>query len=533
MLSTPSYPDSRVVETIYGKVQGRRLIHQGDKQANAFQGIPFASPPVGELRFKKPVPPASWEGIRRTKKFAARSIQDPSNPQDYAINGIPSEDCLYLNVFTPCWDAPEGGFPVMVFIHGGAFVSGEASSYGDINICENIVSRGIVFVTIQYRLGYLGFFTTGDSTCPGNFALWDQAEALKWIQMNIHAFGGNKNNITLVGQSAGAACVDMLHLSPHSTGLFHKAICMAGTAECRWATNSDMVKQSAEKVRRLGITEYGNSDELLTKLRAIPAEQFGVGLFTQIMHDEDTDFETQPNLDGDFFPESFDKLRVKAIPKPIMTGVTKEEGLLLMQGMKSNNEGLQTTMKLATLKKKIKETLSKELRDKFIGDIKQDDGDKFMRALAGITADSMFLAGTLELCRKTVELQKEPVFLYVFEHYTPANMGFLSNLLPLQEATHTCELFYLFKKSLFGEVPITEMEAHIINIYTTACTNFAKYGNPNSDDGFDSDFPERWKSIDRENYSQNFVFTSTEPYMSNQFFEGRTADFINILNHHE
>ncbi|GMT22388.1 hypothetical protein PFISCL1PPCAC_13685, partial [Pristionchus fissidentatus] len=311
MAPNTSYPDSRVVETAYGKVQGRRLIYEGDKQVDAFQGIPFASPPVRELRFKKPVPPESWSCVKETKKFSARAIQGPKNPQDYDVNGVPSEDSLYLNVFTPCWKAPDEGFPVIVFIHGGAFITGQASDYGDIGICENVVSRDIVFVTIQYRLGYLGFFTTGDAVCPGNFGLWDQVEALKWIQMNIEAFGGNKHNVTLVGQSAGAASVDLLHLSPHSTGLFHKAICMAGTAECDWATNSGMVKQCEAKLKRLGITEYGSNEELLSILRTLPAEQFGVGLFTQEILNEEAGIETHPDIDGDFFPESFDKLREK------------------------------------------------------------------------------------------------------------------------------------------------------------------------------------------------------------------------------
>ncbi|GMR55604.1 hypothetical protein PMAYCL1PPCAC_25799, partial [Pristionchus mayeri] len=230
-----SFPPSRIVETVYGKVQGRRLVHEGDKQVDAFQGIPFAAPPVGDLRFKKPVPPPSWDGVRETRAFSARAIQDARSPQDYALNGVPSEDSLYLNVFTPCWEAPNEGFPVMVFIHGGGYVNGEASAYGDIGVCENVITRGIVFVTIQYRMGYLGFLSTGDDVCPGNLGLWDQVEALKWVQANIGAFGGDKNNVTLVGQSAGAACVDLLHLSPYSTNLFHKAICMAGNAEVKWA----------------------------------------------------------------------------------------------------------------------------------------------------------------------------------------------------------------------------------------------------------------------------------------------------------
>ncbi|GMT03267.1 hypothetical protein PENTCL1PPCAC_25441, partial [Pristionchus entomophagus] len=143
------FPPSRVVKTAYGEVRGRRLVHQGEKQVDAFQGIPFAAPPVGELRFKKPLPPAIWEGVRETTAFSARSIQHPMNPHDYAMKGVPSEDSLYLNVFTPVWEAPEEGFSCNGFIHGGGFVNGEASSYGDIGICENIVTRGIVFITIQ------------------------------------------------------------------------------------------------------------------------------------------------------------------------------------------------------------------------------------------------------------------------------------------------------------------------------------------------------------------------------------------------
>ncbi|GMS90534.1 hypothetical protein PENTCL1PPCAC_12709, partial [Pristionchus entomophagus] len=245
-----AYPPSRIVETAYGAVRGRRLIHQGEKLVDAFQGIPFAAPPVGELRFKKPVPPARWEGVRETTAFSSRSIQQPINPQDYAMKGVPSEDSLYLNVFSPVWEAPKEGFPVMVFIHGGGFANGEASAYGDIGICENVVTRGIVFVTMQYRLGYLGFLSTGDAVCPGNLGLWDQVEALKWIQLNIGAFGGDNNNVTLLGQSAGAASVDLLHLSPHSTGLFHKAICMAGTAECRWTMHPTLALGCSRKSRR-------------------------------------------------------------------------------------------------------------------------------------------------------------------------------------------------------------------------------------------------------------------------------------------
>ncbi|GMT17215.1 hypothetical protein PFISCL1PPCAC_8512, partial [Pristionchus fissidentatus] len=336
-----SYPDSRVVQTAQGKVQGRRLIYKGDKQVDAFQGILFAAPPVGPLRFKKPVTHAKWEGVRETKKFGPRGIVAPYVNWliENILRGVPSEDCLSLNVFTPCWEAPKGGFPVMVFIHGGAFLRGDAIIYGDINICENIVTRDVIFVTIQYRVGYLGFMTTGDSACPGNLGLWDQTAALQWINDNIEAFGGNKNNITLLGQSAGGASVDMLHLSPHSTNLFHKIIPMSSSAECRWASNKNMPEQCFNKAKRLGITEWKDSEELLDMLRQIPAHKFEVDFLSR--HKQpDVDFETVPFVDGDFFPASFDELRRKATPKPMMTGVTKEEGLYMIPCKKATEEDL-------------------------------------------------------------------------------------------------------------------------------------------------------------------------------------------------
>ncbi|KAF8371303.1 hypothetical protein PRIPAC_77732 [Pristionchus pacificus] len=415
------YPPSRIVTTSHGNVQGRRLVNAGDRQVDAFQGIPFAAPPIGELRFKvgrlfvpefdtrsKPQPPSPWDGVRETKKFASRNIQVPfpGLPED-ELHGEMSEDCLYLNVFTPCWEAPEGGFPVMVFIHGGAFVFGEASSYGDIGICENIVSRGIVFVTIQYRLGYLGFLSTGDSVCPGNIALWDQTEALRWVQSNIGAFGGSKHNVTLLGQSAGSASVDLLHLSPHSTNLFHKEICMAGTAECRSSTRSCALKHGRAEHPESG--DFGR-DRLFNKLREIPAEKFAVSLFEAPTPGNRTDF---------------------------------------------------------------------------VGNLRNMNAQLVM----------------ITVC--------------------------------LTDVTHTNELFYLFKKGFFSDPEITESDSKLIDVFTTALTNFAKYGNPNGSDDSVYNLSVPWKPITKENPALNYVFTSDEPKMSNDLFEGRTAAFIEIHRRHK
>ncbi|GMS83096.1 hypothetical protein PENTCL1PPCAC_5271, partial [Pristionchus entomophagus] len=381
MTSTVSYPDSRIITTTYGKIQGRRLIHEGENQVDAFQGIPFARPPVGALRFKvrfylKPESPEPWKGVKETKKFAARCVV--GSYKGWLLDAVDvetSEDCLYLNVFAPCWKAPEGGFPVMVFIHGGAFEVGDPMSFGDVNICENIVTRDVLFITIHYRIGYLGFMTTGDAACPGNNGLWDQVAALKWINENAEAFGGNKNNITLVGQSAGAVSIDMLHISPHSTNLFHKRLQQAGSTNCRWAVNQKMPAHCRKKAASLGVTEYGSSEEMLEKLRALPAEHFGIQPMNR-QKAPDVDFETVTLNDGDFFPESFDELRKKATPKPMMTGVTKEEGLLCFMGKKpTTEEDLKENITVAIHDAKDKKKLYDELKSFYFPDGVPEDKD--------------------------------------------------------------------------------------------------------------------------------------------------------------
>ncbi|GMS77936.1 hypothetical protein PENTCL1PPCAC_111 [Pristionchus entomophagus] len=528
MSSAKQYPNSRIVQTSDGKIQGHRLIYEGDRQVDAFQGIPFAAPPIGELRFKKPQPPARWSGVREAKAFSSRPIQLSKFKDDFKINGVPSEDCLYLNVFTPCWNPLSVGFPVMFFIPGGKFEHGEAKSYGDTNICENIVSRGIVFVTIQYRVGYLGFFTTGDNVCPGNLGLWDQTVSLRWVQSNIGAFAGDPNNVTVVGQSAGGASADFLHLSPHSTGLFHKIICMAGNAECRWTSNEVMPIHCRNKARLLGVHSY-NSDEIISQLRRVPADKFSVN-YKEDLKEEEVDLETVPYIDGDFFPASFDELRAKARPKPMMTGVTKEEGSLMrLFHFESDHSNSLAVLfyenEWAYANRTIYRALSRHI------DRLEEGSDEFARAMANLASDYYFNAGTLELCRKTVQIQKEPVYLYTLEHFNPEVLGIFLKFLIVPDVTHTCDLFYLFARATFADFfpEITNTERLVIDRFTTALTNFATYGDPNGAFG-ESSLPTRWEPVSRSNYSRNYVFTTETCAMRETFFEGRTAKFMRIIN---
>ncbi|XP_010144093.1 PREDICTED: putative inactive carboxylesterase 4, partial [Buceros rhinoceros silvestris] len=216
-----------------GRLKGRQTNVKGtDRLVNVFLGIPFAKAPVGSLRFSPPEPPEPWNDLRDATSHPPLCPQDPSMmkiaEKNYKEKHIPfrtSEDCLYLSVYSPAGSNKKDKLPVMVWIHGGSFVFGGASRYDGsaLSAYENVV-----VVIIQYRLGLLGFFSTGDEHARGNWGFLDQVAALRWIQENIEHFGGDPGSVTLFGVSAGSCSVFAHVLSPLSKGLFHKAISESG-----------------------------------------------------------------------------------------------------------------------------------------------------------------------------------------------------------------------------------------------------------------------------------------------------------------
>ncbi|XP_069689979.1 juvenile hormone esterase-like [Periplaneta americana] len=211
-----------LVSIAQGTARGSLLTSYHGKEFCSYNGIPYAAPPVGDLRFRAPEPASAWTGELNATK-----------PGNSCIQGALSfyfgdEDCLYLNVHTPQTSTAEELLPVMVFIHGGAFIfgNGKAYSYGP----HYLMDKEVVMVSMNYRLGVFGFLSTGDDAAPGNYAMKDQLEALRWVQKNIAAFGGDPNKVTIMGESAGSMSVHFHILSPASRGLFHAAISDSGTA---------------------------------------------------------------------------------------------------------------------------------------------------------------------------------------------------------------------------------------------------------------------------------------------------------------
>ncbi|XP_047487933.1 putative inactive carboxylesterase 4 [Penaeus chinensis] len=287
----------------------------------SFKTIPFAEPPVGDLRFRDPVPAGPWAGIRNG------SIATPKCPQlgDSVVEG--EEDCLYLSVYTPRPYASD--LPVMVWIHGGRFTQGHGEVFGPLPL----LTKDVVLVVLQYRLATLGFLSTEDSELPGNLGLKDQTMALLWVQDNIRDLGGDPGKVTLFGESAGAAAVHFHVLSPMSLGLFRRAILQSGTALCPWALREDH-KQIATKVGQLFNCSGAdgqqslNGSALVACLRNVPYQEL-VSVQKDVVHRASSEV-MKPRVDGQFLPD-FPSIMLRRgwyNKVDIISGITKDEAVL-------------------------------------------------------------------------------------------------------------------------------------------------------------------------------------------------------------
>lgn len=271
----PEIIDVNSVKIKSGLVSGKTT---EDHAVNIFLGIPFAAPPDGELRWKAPQPVEAWEGIRPCVENSPSAMQSPPKPfmcwsKEFMAPESPiSEDCLYLNIWTTA-KTNQDKHPVMVWIHGGAFTggSGTVPLYNG----EGMARKGVVFVTINYRLGIFGFLAhpqlseESDLKVSGNYGILDQIAALRWVKENIAAFGGDPDNVTIAGQSAGSFSVNMLVVSPLAKGLFQKAIAQSGGMFFKNPDSEQTLKAAEERGLKL-TEEMGISS--IAGLRAIPSD---------------------------------------------------------------------------------------------------------------------------------------------------------------------------------------------------------------------------------------------------------------------
>lgn len=260
-------PLTTTVSTELGAVEGQAL----ESGVLKFAGIPFAAPPVGDLRWRPPQPAAAWEGSRDATEFSASCWQPLSPPGSFYDTGDieRSEDCLYLNVWTGAEHA-EAALPVMVWIHGGGLQTGSGSTL--LYDGESLANRGVVLVTINYRLGPMGFLAHAELSAEdengasGNYGILDQVAALQWVQANIAAFGGDPGRVTIFGESAGSWSVNYLTATPLAAGLFHRAIGHSGGIFWPMPRLAEAESQGVQVAERLGAGD-------LTAMRSASVEE--------------------------------------------------------------------------------------------------------------------------------------------------------------------------------------------------------------------------------------------------------------------
>lgn len=441
------------VKTKYGIVQGTV-----QDSLTIFKGIPFAAPPVGELRWKAPQPLQKWEGVKAANEFAPASVQGGKPPSGK------SEDCLYLNVWTPATSTGDK-IPVLVWIHGGGFSFGSTAE--PVYNGKKLAQKGVVLVSIAYRVGQLGFLAHPELTkesadhVSGNYGLLDMIAGLKWIQENISAFGGDPEKVTIFGESAGGIAVSMLCASPLAKGLFQGAISQSGGSfgPPRYTT------YPGENMKTLKDAEEAGQDYVkkarassISELRNMVADSLpsGWGMGS-----------AWPIIDGYVIPDDQYKLyeAVKYNDTPILVGYNSDEGLSFAR-TKDPKEFV------AGVKERYGRFTDDLLKAYPVGDTTVP---KTARDLA---RDAAFGWHTWSWARLQHKTGKSKVFFYYFDQHPDYPKDSVQYG---QGSPHGQEVAYVFGNLDPGSPELTITDFEISDAMATYWTNFAKHGDPNGE----------------------------------------------------
>lgn len=468
-----------------GIVEGLPSLNQS---VSVFKGVPFAAPPVGELRWKAPQPVVPWDGVRTAYKFAPTAMQIPTVSEGggnqaqrefFVIQHPMSEDCLYLNIWTPARTDSER-LPVAVYFHGGGNFTGY--SYLQAYDGDGFAKRGIVYVSIAHRLHMLGFMAHPELTAEdpnhssGNYGSLDMVEALKWIKRNIEAFGGDPENITIFGQSAGGQNVTTMCVSPLTKGLFKRAIIQSAghgpvsPPESYW----ELSLKNAEEIG-IEFFEYAGF-KFVKEARRLPCvEQFELMTKFQkerhpmqnVLNIADKNpgntgnlLRFIPTVDGYFFLktplESFQSNEYHDID--YMAGCTKDEYLTYTPKIPD----------IEVLKARAKAEY-KHAADEYLKVIRPEEPDYCIWFFENIMGDNK-LAGNLALCEMQNQFGRKPAYIYYFTLVPPG----------AENSHHSAEHHYVFQTFPRSKRPYSGKDFDLSNLMADYWANFIKTGDPNA-----------------------------------------------------
>ena len=453
------------IKTDKGKVEGTLA---ADGKVRVFLGIPYAAPPVGNARWKEPQPAEKWRQTRPATAFGARCMQPTLYADMIFRDPGQSEDCLTLNVWTPAKDK-RANLPVMVWIYGGGFTTGGTSEPRQDG--EHLAQKGVLVVSMNYRLGIFGFFAHHELAAEsahhaaGNYGLLDQAAALAWVKRNIAAFGGNPDNVTLFGESAGSFSVSAQMASPLSKDLIAHAIGESGGAFGRGGLSFPPMEKAEREDEAFAAKVFGQSD--LASLRDLSADR----LLTAANTPGSGAPRAAPDIDGYFLPESVSEIYAKGNQAhiPLLAGWNKDEGTSTVVNA-SSKPTIQSFREMA------EKTYGQDA-PAFLKAYAASTDDEILRVAEDFAGDQFIAFSTWEWMDAHVKTGGQPVFRYRFDRPSPGDPNH-----PVSAgAFHSDDIEYVFGNldSRRG-AKWTSEDYKLSSLMQTYWTNFARTGDPNS-----------------------------------------------------
>jgi len=451
---------SKPVRTQSGLVQG--TLEDG---VTVYKDIPFAAPPLGDLRWRAPQPAVAWTGVRNADKFAPACMQVPIVYPALGMDAVATnEDCLYLNVWTPA-KSPKDRLAVMVWIYGGGFTAGGTSLAGYDG--TNLAKKGVLLVSIAYRLGAFGFMAHPELTAEqgghsGNYGLLDQIAGLQWVKRNIAAFGGDPRRVTIFGESAGGIAVSMLSASPLAKGLFQGAISESGG---NFGPERQSGSEGGENMDSLATAEK-NGTALLAKLGAASIAD------ARKRSAEDILKNSPPGLGGswpifDGYVLVGDQYKLYEARRyndtPVLIGTNSDEGALFVPFVKA--DAYQKTIR----------TGYGEYADKILAAYPGGSDAEALRSARDMFRDATFAWPTWTWARLQSKTGKGNVYVYYFSHRPP-----YPNAPQFKDwgAAHAGEIAYVFG-NFSAAMPAAAADRTVSEEISSYWVNFAKKGDPN------------------------------------------------------